>query len=461
MAVGRSLFLLLILLIALPLVAYGQMNQGGGGDTIDVSDLQLYEVRPDTVALTVNAIGAIEPAQSVDLSLLTGGRVQDVFVVSDAYVLVGDDLLTLENDVQRIAYEQASIGVTQAELAYEDLITTDETQIALAQANVDASRGQFLSTVSVATQGDLEAADLQYEQALTLSEQLRVERSIAGSEFGFESIQYDQADAAYGQSTFEAEIARLRAEQLRNGAGLQAFAASLNIDVAEAELNRVVAGPTQAQLDTASTNIEAAENILTQAETAFARTILTAPFSGVITQLNTSVGSLVAPGIAVIELMDVSSLGLTVQVDEIDIGLVEVGQAVRVTLDALPDVAIPATVTAIAPLGTPSGGIVSYDVDIALDGSDPRVRVGMTAEATVIINEIENVLAVPNIYVRRDRNTGETFVNVLRDDNTLEEVAITIGIQGRDTSEVLSGLDDGDLVALDLSGNTLDLFGGQ
>ncbi|MEO1162880.1 MAG: efflux RND transporter periplasmic adaptor subunit, partial [Chloroflexota bacterium] len=349
MAVGRSLFLLLILLIALPLVAYGQMNQGGGGDTIDVSDLQLYEVRPDTVALTVNAIGAIEPAQSVDLSLLTGGRVQDVFVVSDAYVLVGDDLLTLENDVQRIAYEQASIGVTQAELAYEDLITTDETQIALAQANVDASRGQFLSTVSVATQGDLEAADLQYEQALTLSEQLRVERSIAGSEFGFESIQYDQADAAYGQSTFEAEIARLRAEQLRNGAGLQAFAASLNIDVAEAELNRVVAGPTQAQLDTASTNIEAAENILTQAETAFARTILTAPFSGVITQLNTSVGSLVAPGIAVIELMDVSSLGLTVQVDEIDIGLVEVGQAVRVTLDALPDVAIPATVTAIAP----------------------------------------------------------------------------------------------------------------
>ncbi|MEO1646872.1 MAG: HlyD family efflux transporter periplasmic adaptor subunit, partial [Chloroflexota bacterium] len=164
---------------------------------------------------------------------------------------------------------------------------------------------------------------------------------------------------------------------------------------------------------------------------------------------------------AVIELMDVSSLGLTVQVDEIDIGLVEVGQAVRVTLDALPDVAIPATVTAIAPLGTPSGGIVSYDVDIALDGSDPRVRVGMTAEATVIINEIENVLAVPNIYVRRDRNTGETFVNVLRDDNTLEEVAITIGIQGRDTSEVLSGLDDGDLVALDLSGNTLDLFGGQ
>lgn len=462
MAIGRSLLLLLILLVALPLVVYSQVNQPDtGGGAVRLSTLQLYEVESGTVALTVSAIGAVEPAQQVNLSFLTSGRVQDVFAVQDAYVVAGDELVYLENDIQRITYEQAALGVTRAELDYEDLITVDDTQIALAQAGVDSATGQFLGIVSAVTPADIEAADLQYQQALTASEQLREERSIAGSDFGFESREYDQADARYGQSTFEAEIARLRAEQLRNGNALQAFAASLNIDVAQAELNRVLAGPTQAELDTASTNIEQAENALTAANDTFGRTILTAPFSGVVTQLNVEEGSLVAPGLAVLQLMDVSTLGLTVQVDEIDIGLVEVGQPVRVALDPLPDVTIPATVTAIAPFGTPSGGIVSYDVDIELDGSDPRVRVGMTAEATIVIDEVVDTLFVPNLYIRRDRNTGQAFVNVLREDNTVDEVEIEIGIQGRESSEVLSGVDVGDLVALDLSGNTLDLFGGQ
>ena len=101
---------------------------------------------------------------------------------------------------------------------------------------------------------------------------------------------------------------------------------------------------------------------------------------------------------------------------------------------------------------------MTYDVGVALDVNDPRVRVGMTAEATVIINEKTDVLNVPNLYVRRQRGGEQASVTVLREDNTLEDVPITLGIQGRESSEITDGLEAGDLIAVNLGGS-LDILG--
>lgn len=462
MSIWRSLLLLLVLLISLPLIIYNQSNQAStSSDSIQLSNLQLYQVERGIVALTVNAIGTIEPNQVVQLSFLTAGRVEMIIASRDEYVLAGDELIYLDNETQRINFDQAMLSLNRAELAYDDLLIVDDNAILLAQASVDAAIGQYQSVISAVTTGDLQAADLAYQQALEAAEQLRIERDNIGGQFGGDSNEWIQAQARYGQATFDAEIARLQADRLRNINGPQAFAASVNIDVARAELQRVLAGPSEAEIESALISIEQAELQAERTQTAYERTILTAPFNGVITQLNIEEGSLVAPGLTVIELMDVDTLGLTVQVDEIDIGLVELNQPVRVTLDALPDVTLPATVTDIAPLGTPSGGIVSYDVEIQLDGQDSRIRVGMTAEANIIIQEAPDVLFVPNLYIRRDRNSDRAFVNVLREDNSIEEIEVEIGIQGRESSEILSGLTEGDLVAIDLTGRGLNILGGQ
>ena len=84
----------------------------------------------------------------------------------------------------------------------------------------------------------------------------------------------------------------------------------------------------------------------------------------------------------------------------------------------------------------------------------------MTADASIVIEETQDVLVVPNLYIRRDRVTGQSFVNVLREDDTIEEVEVEIGIQGRETSEVISGIEEGALVAIDLSGRGLNILGG-
>ncbi|MCA9914226.1 MAG: efflux RND transporter periplasmic adaptor subunit, partial [Anaerolineae bacterium] len=253
----------------------------------------------------------------------------------------------------------------------------------------------------------------------------------------------------------------LQAEELRTAGAPQAYAAYTRVLEAQAQLEQVLAGPSQSQIDSAQANITQAENQVERAEVAYNRTILQAPIEGIISALNVEVGGLIVPGVSVLELTDISPLALTVQVDEIDIGLVEVGLPVRVELDGLPDVQFPATVSSIAPLGTPSGGIVSYDVGIALQTDDSRVRIGMTAEATIVIEEQSEVLVVPNLYIRRDRASGQTFVNVLRDDDTVEEIEITLGMQGRDTSEVVSGLQEGDLVAIDLGGGGVNFLEGR
>jgi HlyD family secretion protein len=458
MSVRRSLGVLFLVIVLLPLVVFTTQNRPSNQSNAEqLRNLQVYEVQRGTVALSVSAIGRIEADQSVELSFLAPGEVQEVLVERDDYVLAGDPLVRLDNTNQRIAYEQALLAVDQSELQLQDLLTVDDSQIRLAEAAVDAAWGTYLSAEQSISDEDISAAELAYQQAQEGVEAARIERDRIGGQFGGDSTEWESANARLGEATFQAEIARLQAQQLRTANQPQLNAAYAGVIQAQRELDRVQAGPADLDIDNSETAIIQAENQLERAETSLNRTTLEAPFDGVISALNTEVGGLVAPGVTVVELTDISPLRLTVQVDEIDIDLVEVNQPVRVVLDALPDTTFPATVTDIAPLGTPSGGIVTYDVGVALDVNDPRVRVGMTAEATIVIDEETDVLSVPNLYIRRQRGE-QASVTVLTEDNTLEEVEVTLGIQGRESSEITDGLDPGDLVAVSLGGG-LNILG--
>lgn len=461
MYVRRSLIIIAVLVAALPFAVFSLRNRPQNtAQSTPLNALQLYEVQSGDVALTVNAIGAIEPNRQVALSFVVPGEVHDLFVQRDQYVEAGDPLIILSGDTQRLAYQQALLNLERAELDFRDLLIIDEDAIRIAELTVRSAIGAYSSIANAVTQEDLDAADLAYQQALDRIDGLERDRNRIGGIFGGESFQYREAEARVGEATFNAEIARLQAEELRTGTLAQQYAAWARVLQAEAELARVQAGPSQLQIDVSQISIDQAENQLADTESDFANVTLTAPFAGVITALNVELGGVVAPGLEVVELTDTSPLQLTVQVDEIDIGLVETGMGVRVTVDGIPGLVIPAFVSSIAPIGTPSGGIVSYDVGVMMQGEDPRVRVGMTTEATIIVEQTEDVLVVPNLYIRRDRREDRAFVNVLRDDNILEEVEVTLGIQGRESSEIVSGLEVGDLVALDLSGAGFNFLGG-
>jgi HlyD family secretion protein len=130
-------------------------------------------------------------------------------------------------------------------------------------------------------------------------------------------------------------------------------------------------------------------------------------------------------------------------------------------LDALPGVDFPAQLEQIALVGQSVNNIITYDARVTLNADDARIRVGMTAEASVVVQQRDNVLIAPNIYIRIDRRTDQAFVNLVQPDGSLLEVEVQLGLQGEDISEILSGVSAGDVLAVDLTGDTLDsIFGG-
>lgn len=458
MSVRRSLFVLMMVVLCLPIFVFNvYANQiRTDAQASGVQSLQLYQIERGDVEFTVSAIGTIEADEVVALSFTTGGRVRNVFVEQDDYVLAGDVAIELVNDSQRIAYEQSTLALERAELNMQDIMTVDETDLILAQANIDAAWGSYISLEQAVTPQDIRAAELQYEQAVAVYENLRSRRDQAVGGFGGPA--YVTLDAQTGAASFNMEIARLQWEDLQAGRRPQLNAAYARVIQAQRELEQVQAGPSQAQIDQAQFAIEQAEAQVNRAEIAYNRTTLAVPFDGIVSLLNVEVGSLVSTGQVVVELTDISPLHLTVQVDEIDIGVVQEGLPTRVVLDALPDVSFDAIVDQIALVGTNENGIVTYNVDLILQSDDPRLRVGMTAEATIVIERVENVVVVPNLYVRLDRATGRAYVNVLRGEGDVEEVEVQLGLRGIERSEVIAGLETGDVVAVNVSGG-FSLFG--
>jgi HlyD family secretion protein len=453
MSVRRSLFLLTVLVILAPFVVYLRSQRTTNNQTsTQLDSLQLYRVGTGRVELSVSAIGTLDADQQTNLSFLTAGRIREVLVQRDDYVLAGDVLVRLDDTTARLVYEQAQLNVELAELAMQDLLTVDENQIKIAEASVTAAQGALYSITSAVQPADIEAAQLAYDQAKKNYDEAVIKRDTA------QPGQYDILAAQAGEASFNMEIARLQLESLQTNTQPQAGAAYARVLQAQQELERIKAGPSQIQIDTTQAQIDRAELQLQQAKDAYDRTVLVAPYDGVVGVLNAEIGAIVAPSVTIVQMVDLSPLKLTVQVDEIDIRLIQVGLPVRVRLDALSDVSFSAQVIRIADSGNTTGGIVTYDVEIALNGDDSRARVGMTADATVVIQERDNTLFVPNLYIRIDRFTNEAFLNILRDDNSVDEVPITLGLQGQDVSEVTSGLQDGDLVVIDLGGNGLNNF---
>ncbi len=451
MSVRKSLFFLSLLLIGVPMLLLWRTQSPRASSENPLDNVQIYTVGRGDVEFVVSAVGQIEADQVVNLSLLTGGRVAEIFVSQGDFVAQDTPLLRLENETQRLAYEQAILELQKAELQYSQLLEpVDEDAIALAQANLDNARAQYNSIANSVTSDDIRAAELTYQNWLQTYNALIALRDRAPGGYG--STAYNTYDAQAGAASFQAEIARLQLEQLRNSTSPQLGAAGARIRQAEAELARVQAGAQPAQIQQQEILLRQLQERVNRAETAFYRTILTAPFDGVISAQNVEIGAVVAPNVKIMELTDISPLWVTIQVDELDIRLLQEDMPATITLDALPDVEIPAILESIAPIGQNINGIVSYAVRFALTGDDPRIRVGMTTEANIIIESRQNVITIPNAYIRRDRN-NRAFVNIVDGNTIRRDVEITLGLVGQTVSEVTDGLAIGDVIAVDIAQN--------
>ncbi len=454
MSLRRTLFLLTLLTLILPAAVFALR---ASRPQAPVSNLQRYTVERGDVDVAVSAVGQVDADRSAGLSFALPGRIVATLVEQGDTVVQGDVLARQADNAQQLALQQAQLALQLRQLQKDRLLAgPDEAQIAVVQANVSAAMGQVSSIQNAVSSDDLHAAQLAYEQAQAAVASAQHDRAFGNGT----QEQISLLDARIGEATFNAEIARLNLETLQNGSSAALNAAYARVAQAQAALDQLLAGASTAEISRADAAIAQAQVALDRAQAAENRTLLLAPYDGLITAVNAEVGALVAPGVPVVEIVDVSPLRLTVQIDEIDVRAIRVGQAATVKLDALSDVQLRATVEEVALVPENSNGIVSYGATVRLDDADPRVRVGMTADASVIVDSRSGVLVVPNQYIRLDRQRGGAYVNRVQSDGTLLEVAVTLGLQGQDRSEVIAGLRQGDVIAVDLSADAISLFGG-
>jgi HlyD family secretion protein len=252
----------------------------------------------------------------------------------------------------------------------------------------------------------------------------------------------DQAVAQANLETARAQLdeAQRQWERVKDGTS-PAELATLEAQLADAErqLERVQDGPDPDDVSAAEARVAAAQAAINQARIA-------APFAGVITQAESKPGDQAAPGVPAFRLDDFSRLLVDVQISEVDINRIQLGQEVSLVFDAILNEEYHGKVSEVALVGTTTQGVVDFTVTVELTDADQAVKPGMTAAVNVVVSQLQDVLLVPNRAVRVQEN--QRVVYVMRD-GVPEPVEVQLGASSDTFSQVVGGeLNEGDPVVL-------------
>lgn len=207
-------------------------------------------------------------------------------------------------------------------------------------------------------------------------------------------------------------------------------------------------------VSTAQRNLASAQAALEQATAKAAERTVKAPSSGSIVELNAKVGATVTGGMIMgesdtsggkqcMQIADLSKMKVTVQVGEKDIAKIAVGQSANVTYPAFPDIVSQGTVTAIASVANSDaanggGGSVTFNVDILIEAPDARLKPGMTAEVSVVTEQLDDVVMVPTMALMTE--DGEHYyVNVATDDEGKKTHRVKVAVVTQNDNEAVVG----------------------
>ena len=264
------------------------------------------------------------------------------------------------------------------------------------------------------------------------------------------TIKNDEIDNAVAEAKRAVAAAQ---EDLKNAqSALAAAQAAPTLDADEAT------APTDATanagaVSSAQRNLASAQATLDQANAKAAERTVKAPSSGSIVELNAKVGATVTGGMIMgegdtsggkqcMQIADLSKMKVTVQVGEKDIAKIAVGQSANVTYPAFPDIVSQGTVTAIASVANSDaanggGSSVTFNVDILIEAPDSRLKPGMTAEVSVVTEQLDDVVMVPTMALMTE--DGEHYyINLATDDEGKEtrRVKVTVVTQNDNDAAV-------------------------
>jgi HlyD family secretion protein len=368
---------------------------------------QTVPVERGDLAASVGATGSVRARQTAVLTWQTNGNIGAVNANIGDTIEAGAVLASLDKATLSQSIILAEADLVSAREALEDLVESD-TALLEAEKAVERAEDNYKKAYNwrIELNGKIDIKDVYYDQFGVLK--VREYKGYANEE----TIADAERDLALAESKLE--DARREYERLLKGEESDAVAAA-----------RARVAAAEATLDLAN---------------------ITTPFNGTITQSSAVVGDQVTPGTIAFRIDDLSSLLVDVQVSEVDINNVAVGQNATLSFDAILGKTYNGTVVEVGQAGDTIQGVVSFTVTVELTDADEQVKPGMTAAVNVVVEEVVDALLIPNRSVRLV--DGERVVYLLKD-GLPEPVTITLGASSDTMSVLLSGdINEGDLIIL-------------
>ena len=359
---------------------------------------------------------------------------QEVATVRDASTL----LLTLEFPAADAA--NFSVGQT-AQVTLDGTFEQLDGTVTSVTGTDALSTGNLLTrTVTIAVQN---AGGLTTAQAATAS--INGVSSIGSATFGYQAERTLTAQAAGTVTSIHVQEGQTVAKN------------DILIELSGDDLTE--------SIQSASETLRSAEISLQNLQDTMANYTVTSPISGTIIEKDAKVGDAVKSGDTLCVIYDLSYLEMVINVDELQISSLTVGQKVQITADAVQDKNYVGTVTRVSMKGTSNGGTTTYPVTIRIDETD-GLRPGMNANAEIVVAEAANALTVPNAAIVRGG-----YVLVTQDspsaskaDTTMEApegfvyVAVKTGVSDDDYTQIVSGIQEGDTIGYDPNSVSSDSY---
>ena len=475
--------------------------------SVDASYTEAAPERRD-VTNTLSGTGTLNPANTYTVKSLVDGKVLTGTIEEGDIVEESNVLYTIDSSDASTNFEKAEIAMQQAQRSYDKVVDRQyvRAEVAGVVSSLKVTKGdEVTSGQEVAVIRDSSRMLLTLEFPAADAANFSVGQSAAVTLDGtFEQLD-GTVTSVSGTDALSAGnlLTRTVTITVKNAGGLttaQAATASINgvssigsatfAYQAERTLTAQAAGTVTSinvqegsevakddiilglsgddlteSIQSASESLRSAEISMQNLQDAMNNYTITAPISGTIIEKDAKVGDAVKAGDTLCIVYDLSYLEMSINVDELQISSISVGQKVQITADAVPDKTYVGTVTRVSMKGASNGGTTTYPVTIRIDDTD-GLRPGMNANAEIVVAQADNALVVPNAAVVRG-----SYVLVTKDspsaanaDTTMEApegfvyVPVKTGVSDDDYTQIVSGIQEGDTIGYDPSSVSSDSY---
>jgi len=498
-----------IILVVITLAIYGIFKTSGSGTT--PTQYVFSKVQKQNVVILVTGSGQVSALDQVDVSPEVSGTINYVGVKAGDNVTKWQTIARLDSTDALRAVDNADINLTNAEIAYNKAKKLYENQLGKSDTTIsdlvqalddgygavtnafidlpkifmdvsdiyyDPTNSPYFSDINISSLGGDVGIKYKYDAGITFDSAKRdyvavfekykntsanssqkeivdlilktrdltkkLSLSLTGT---YNTIDYLSGRMVGNTPTEVATDKSLLSSYITKTTGHISKLSTALATIEDAENSTATA---EINLKTAQLSLNQAQDSLKTAKEALANHTIAAPFDGVIAKMLPEVGDKVSGGGSLATIIT-KVMKVSISLNEVDATKIKVGDKATLTFDAIDGLTMDGTVYEVDVLGTVSNGVVSYGVNISFDGTDNRIKAGMTTSVSISTGSASNVLAVSSAAISSSNGKSYVLVPVSNttaksttNKTTLKEVEVSTGLSGDELTEITSGLLEGD-----------------